>query len=232
MIPIPAGAVVVSCQARPDNPLHGPEPMALMARAAVAGGAQGIRANGPADIAAIVTAVDVPIIGIDKSGDRDGVYITPTFESACGVVKAGAAVVALDGTQRPRPGGETLTGLIAAIHGELGVAVMADVDSYGAGMLAADAGADIVASTLSGYTSPGPLPEQPDVGLVERLAAALELPVIAEGRYWTPDEVQAAFAAGAHAVVVGTAVTNPMAITARLIPPLIDSGDDHAHEAL
>lgn len=218
-LPIAAGALVVSCQARPDNPLYGPEPMALMARAAVAGGAQGIRANGPLDVAAIAATVDVPIIGIDKSGDRDGVYITPTFESACGVVKAGAALVAVDGTQRSRPGGETLAGLIEAVHAELGVAVMADVDSYDAGMLAAEAGADIVASTLSGYTTAGPPPAEPDIALVERLAAALDRPVIAEGRYWTPADVQAAFAAGAYAVVVGTAVTNPMAITAHLLPP-------------
>jgi N-acylglucosamine-6-phosphate 2-epimerase len=210
------GSIVVSCQAGAGNPLHGPEAMALMARAAVAGGAAAIRANGARDVAAIRAAVEVPILGIDKVGDPGGVFITPDVEAAARVVAAGADVVALDGTLRPRPDGRTLREHVAEIHERLGAEVMADADSLEAGVAAREAGADIVATTLSGYTG-GPVPDGPDVELVARLAAALDCPVVAEGRYWSPEQVRAGFDAGAHAVVVGTAITNPTAITQRLV---------------
>jgi N-acylglucosamine-6-phosphate 2-epimerase len=184
-----------------------------MARAAALGGAAGIRANGAADIAAIHAAVDLPIIGIAKTGDPDGVYITPTFASAAPLVRAGAAVVGLDATVRPRP--ERLPELIARIHDELGVPVLADVDTLAAGVTAADAGADFVATTLSGYTG-GRVPDDPDIDVVRSLAAQLDCPIVAEGRYTTPADVSAALIAGAIAVVVGTAITNPTAITRRL----------------
>jgi N-acylglucosamine-6-phosphate 2-epimerase len=215
--PFLAGTLVVSCQAQTSNPLHGPGPMALMARAAVAGGAGGIRANGPADIAAIRAAISQPIIGINKQGDPSRVFITPTFAAAAAVVRAGADLVAIDGTSRPRPDGRTLADHILAIHEELGVPVMADVDSAEAGLRARDAGADAIATTLSGYTAGVPTPDEPDLALVVTLAQQVDRPVVAEGRYWTAEAVRAAFEAGATAVVVGTAITNPAAITERLI---------------
>ena len=216
--PFPPGSLIVSCQAQPESPFHGPAGMTLMARAAALGGAAGIRANGPADIAAIVAAVDLPVIGIWKTGRPDGVYITPTFEAAAAVVAAGASIVALDATDRPRPDGSTAGDLIARIRDELGAVVMADVDTLEAGLAAAAAGADLIASTLAGYTprtasaAPGP-----DLELVAALAARVPRAVIAEGRYATADDVGRAIAAGATAVVGGTAVTNPTAITRALV---------------
>ncbi|HEY3630735.1 MAG TPA: putative N-acetylmannosamine-6-phosphate 2-epimerase [Jatrophihabitantaceae bacterium] len=208
------GSVVVSCQALPSSPFHGPAGMTLMARAAALGGAAGIRANGAADIAAIRAAVGLPIIGISKTGDPDGIYITPTFAAAAPLVEAGATMVGLDATLRPRP--EPLAELIKRIHDELGVPVLADVDSLAAGVEATAAGADHVATTLSGYTG-GAVPPHPDVDLVHSLAVELDRPIVAEGRYVTPDDVAAAFDAGATAVVVGTAITNPTEITRRLV---------------
>ncbi|WP_432885092.1 N-acetylmannosamine-6-phosphate 2-epimerase [Kribbella sp. CA-245084] len=213
------GSLVVSCQAGPENPIHGPAAMALMAQAAEAGGAGAIRANGPDDIAAIRAVTDLPIVGLHKLGDPAGVFITPTYESAAGVVAAGADLVALDATLRPRPDGLRLDQQIARIHDELGVPVMADVDSLDAGLAARDAGADFVATTLSGYTD-GRTPTGPDIELVRRLSARLDCPIIAEGRIRTPDDISAVCDAGAYAVVVGTAITNPMEITARLVGAL------------
>jgi N-acylglucosamine-6-phosphate 2-epimerase len=211
-----ARSIVVSCQAGTDSPLHGPAGMALMAQAAVAGGAAAIRANGARDIAAIRDAVDVPILGINKLGDPAGVFITPDAASAVEVVEAGADVVALDGTLRPRPDGRSLREHVAEIRARVGVELMADVDSLEAGIAAREAGVDLVATTLSGYTG-GDVPDGADVELVAELARALDCPVIAEGRYWTPDDVRAGLDAGAYAVVVGTAITNPMAITRRFV---------------
>jgi N-acylglucosamine-6-phosphate 2-epimerase len=212
----PPRSIVVSCQPGAGSPLRGAGAMALLAQAAVAGGAAAIRANGVPDITAVRKAVDVPILGINKVGDPRGVFITPTVGSAAEIVAAGADAIALDGTLRPRPDGRALHEQIARIKDLLGVAIMADVDTLEAGVAARAAGADLVATTLSGYTGNG-VPAGPDVELVARLSGALDCPVLAEGRYWTTEDVEAAFDAGAHAVVIGAAITNPMAITRRFV---------------
>jgi N-acylglucosamine-6-phosphate 2-epimerase/N-acetylmuramic acid 6-phosphate etherase len=215
---IPRGSLVVSCQARPDNPMHGSTHMAAMARAAAQGGAAGIRANGPGDIAAIRAALDLPLIGLFKRDDPGfAVSITPDFAAARSVVAAGADVVAIDATGRTRPG-DGLATLISRIRHELGRPVMADVATLEEGVAAAAMGAAYVASTLSGYTGTPPIDDGPDLALVAALAGALAgtpAAVVAEGRFTTPEQVAAAFARGAHAVVVGTAITNPREITRR-----------------
>jgi N-acylglucosamine-6-phosphate 2-epimerase len=214
-----AGGLVVSCQARADNPLHGPVSMAAMAAAAVQGGAAGIRADGVEDIAAIRAAVgpDVPIMGIYKVREPDGsVFITPSAESARKVIAAGAELIALDGTLRPRPGGEALRDVVAAIHAA-GGAALADVGTLGHARYAIDCGVDAVGTTLSGYTPDSPMQEGPDFALIEHLVAESAVPVFAEGRFWTREEARRALDLGASFVVVGTAITNPQAITARFV---------------
>lgn len=211
------GGLVVSCQARPDNPLHGPALMAIMARAAVLGGACGIRANGADDITAIRVVVDVPILGISKAVADDGaVFITPTVASAEAVIAAGARLVALDGTRRPRPGGEALAAVIAAIHAAGGLA-LADIATIADADHAVEAGADAVGTTLSGYTADSRRQDGPDLALLAALVKRHRVPVFAEGRIWTADQARQALALGAAFVVVGTAITNPMATTARFV---------------
>jgi len=212
-------SLIVSCQAAETSPLRNAETMARLAAAAVQGGATAIRANGAADIEAIRAVVEVPVIGINKVGDPAKVFITPTVAAAREVIGAGAAVVALDGTSRPRPGGLTLRQQIAEIRTFSAVPLMADVDSARAGIDARDAGADVVATTLSGYVG-GQRPRDPDIGLISELVTAVDCEVIAEGRFWTPDQIRQALDAGAYAVVVGTAITNPAAITRRLVSAL------------
>jgi len=209
---LPRG-LIVSCQARADNPLHGAQFMGAMALAARDGGAVGIRANGPDDIRAVKTA-GLPVIGIHKVfSETHPVYITPDFAAAAAVVEAGAEVVALDCTPRPRQG-ERPEILIRRIREDLGAEVFADISTVEEGIAAADWGATYVATTLSGYTDYTDLtPGEPDLALLERLAARLPIPVIAEGRYNAPDWVRRGFDSGAHAVVVGTMITNPREIT-------------------
>lgn len=209
---LPRG-LVVSCQAREDNPLHGPHFMGAMALAARDGGASAIRANGPEDIRA-VKAAGLPVIGIHKVfSSTHPVYITPDFAAAKAIVAAGAEIVALDCTPRPR-NGEAPGVLIRRIREELGAEVFADISTVDEGMAAADWGATYVATTLSGYTgASADKPERPDLALLEALAARLSVPVVAEGRYNTPQWVKRGFEAGAHAVVVGTMITNPREIT-------------------
>ena len=201
------GGLVVSVQASPGTPLDAPAHIAAMARAASLGGAAGIRV---VEVAAVKEAVELPVIGLRKRRvEGSEVYITPTFEDARAVAAAGADIVAVDATLRPRPDGVELAALVA----ELPVPVLADVDCREAGHAAREAGAAAVATTLAGYTGNGPTPTTPDIDLVEVLAAELDCPVLAEGRIATPDQARAAFDAGAFAVVVGTAITDPLALT-------------------
>lgn len=211
------GGLIVSCQAEEGSPFFAPELMARFARAAELGGAVGIRAKWP-DIPAIREACGLPIIGIDKVYlEGFDVYITPRFEDAQRIADAGAAIIALDCTPRPRPGGVTMEELVGRIRTEIGLPVMADISTLSEALAAEAAGADIVATTLSGYTAYSSRGEGPDWGLLEAVVRAVKVPVIAEGGIWTPAEARCALDLGAWAVVVGTAITRPTEITKRFV---------------
>jgi N-acylglucosamine-6-phosphate 2-epimerase len=213
--------LIVSCQALPNEPLHGADIMARMALAAWQGGAVGIRANGAEDIRAIRKAVPLPIIGILKDGDS-GVYITPTLDHARLVAEAGADIVALDATHRARRDGSSVRDLIEGIHNELGKLVMADISTLEEALTAEAAGADFIAPTLAGYTPYSRQLPGPDFELLRAMVAGLKAPIIAEGRVMTPDDARLALVYGALAVVVGGAITRPQFITARFVEHLRD----------
>jgi N-acylglucosamine-6-phosphate 2-epimerase len=215
------GAVLVSCQAGPGSPLDAPSTIAALALSAAAGGALGFRLDGPANVSAVHAVSRLPIIGIRKV-DRQGydVRITPTLDDARSVVEAGATIVALDATDRPRPGGETVSGIISALHA-IGIPVMADISTVAEAEAAVAVGADLVATTLAGYT-PGTADLdgfQPAFDLL-RAIADFPVPVVVEGRIWSPEHVVRAFEGGAYAVVIGSAVTAPNLITRRFIDAL------------
>lgn len=218
-----AGGLIVSCQAGPGDPLHGATFMAALARAAAHGGAVAIRANGPEDITSIRAAVDLPIIGIWKVELPGlGVRITPAIDHARAVAAAGASIIALDATDRARSDGVAVSELIARVRREIGLPVMADVSSVAEGLVAEAAGADLIATTLAGYTEVAPATAGPDLELVAELAVRLRVPLIAEGRISTPEEAAEAIERGAYAVVVGHAITRPEWITARFVAALTD----------
>ena len=209
-------SLIVSCQAHDDNPLRGPAFMRAMALAALQGGADAIRADGPQDIRAIRAVCDQPLIGLYKDW-REGweVYITPTLEHAREIVTAGADIVALDCTSAQRPS-ETLEQMIEGIH-TLGALVFADCATLEDGAAAARLGADYVSTTMAGYTpaTAHTKGDGPDFALLEQLLSATDKPVIGEGRFWTPEDVRRGFDIGAHGIVVGTAITNPREVTKR-----------------
>lgn len=212
------GRLIVSCQAPPGDPMRETGTLVRLARSAAAGGGAAIRANEPDVVAAVVAAVDLPVIGLWKDGET-GVYITPTVRHALALVEAGAAVIAADATDRPRGDGSTFAELVTAVHAA-GALVMADVATLAEGIAAAEQGADFVSTTLSGYVPGTPKQPGPDLTLVAGLAAAIDVPVVAEGRINTPEDAAAAVARGAHSVVVGTAITAPTALTARFVAGL------------
>lgn len=215
-----SGRFVVSVQAQPHEPLHGSAHMAVMARAALAGGAQAIRCESPADVAAIRAAVGLPLVGLWKQGES-GVFITPTRAAASAIADAGADMIALDATDRPRP--EALAELIQHVHG-LGLAVLADVATVEEGLEAWALGADVVAPTLAGYTG-GPVPKEPAWAVLEGLAALAQgRGLWMEGRIWSPAEAAEALRRGADAVVVGSAITRPQLIAARFAEAIAPQG--------
>ena len=205
--------LVVSSQAPEDSPLCATEVLGAMAVASAEAGAQGLRLNSPAVIAYVRRRVKVPIIGLYKDFSYE-IYITPTFRHAARIAKAGADIIAVDATLRRKD----LKEFIARIHGELGTLVAADVSNAKEGERAFECGADMAGSTLSGYVGVKKPPEGPDIELVAALASLGGGPVIAEGRYSTPEQVRKAFKAGAHCVCVGTAITRPDVLTKAFLP--------------
>ena len=218
IIPQLKGGLIVSCQARSTEPLYGSDFMAAMAKAAEEGGAVAIRANGPENIAKIKEVVNLPVIGINKdwqSGTK--VIITPTYQHAEEIAEAGADIIAIDGTDRERGDGETLELLIKHIHQQLKKPIMADISTLEEAMRVAEYGVELIATTLSGYTPYSRQLKKPDLELVKQISGQIRLPVIAEGRYSTPEEVVKALFEGAFAVVVGTAITRPHRIVERFV---------------
>lgn len=207
------GGLVVSCQASAGHPLSSPDVIGRLALCAELGGAVGVRANSPDNIHAVRTYSRLPVIGLHKVDIGHRRAITPNLELARGLVDAGASIIAVD-FNGESPGNPRE--LVAAIHTELGRPVMADVSTFAEGVAAWEAGVELVGTTLAGYTAEQlPTPDEPDLALVARLAEA-GVTVVAEGRYRSPAAVAAAFDQGAWAVVVGTAITDPVAITSRL----------------
>ena len=219
MLKLPKG-LFVSCQAREGNPFKNPALLAVMAEAAVLGGAVGIRADGVEDITAIRSKVTVPIIGINKKYDSTGrIVITPDFESAEEIAKVGADIIALDATFQESDIRADVEKTIHDIKTKLGLPVMADISTLEEAERAVEFGADIVATTLNGYLPGKPYPHEeqyiPNLKLLESIinSPKITCPVIGEGRFWNPQDVKKAFDLGVHAIVIGKAITNPMAAT-------------------
>ena len=125
-------------------------------------------------------------------------------------------MVAVDATLRPRPDGTSTADFLARLRDAVDIPVIADVDSLEAALAAERAGVDYVATTLAGYTDPTTAPPRtPDLALLEAVVAEVSIPTIAEGRFQTAEQVRRAFDLGAFAVVVGGAITDPVAITRR-----------------
>lgn len=216
------GKVVVSCQAMPSEPLYLEKCMAAMMKSVVKGGAGGLRVAGARDVKNAKHLFDVPVIGLTKpdiipSNWQEIVYITPTLKEVIELVEAGADIIAFDGTMRERPNGAKLEELIKYIKINNRVS-MADISTLEEGLNAEKLGANILSTTLSGYTQFSQnRGNGPDFELLKQLVDNTNLPVVLEGRIWEPEEVDKAFELGAHCVVIGSAITRPQLITKRFV---------------
>lgn len=211
------GGLVVSCQALESEPLHSSFIMGRLAKAAVEGGAVGIRVNGPDDIAEIKKTTDVPIIGLWKREyDDSEIYITPTMTEIDALAEAGVDIIATDATDRIRPGGMTLDCFFKEVRAKYpDMLFMADCSTFEEGVKAEQLGFDIVSTTLAGYTKETADKQLPDFDMLERLVATLSIPVICEGGIWEVAQLQKAFELGCHCAVIGSAITRPQLITKR-----------------
>ncbi|MEK4465896.1 N-acetylmannosamine-6-phosphate 2-epimerase [Paenibacillus sp. FSL H7-0690] len=220
----PVKGLIVSCQALEHEPLHGGDTMAKMARAAVQSGAIGIRTNGVPDIVAIKKEVNVPVIGLIKRDiPGSAIFITPTLDEVKAIVSAKAEIVALDVTNREERL-ESVKPLIEYAHLR-GVLVMADISTFEEGLAAEKLDVDFIGTTLSGYTPYSTQQEGPDLVLIQQLSKSVNIPVVAEGRIWTPEDAAKAKNAGASYVVVGSAITRPQLITSRYVKAVSDFND-------
>lgn len=213
--------IVISSQAMPGEPFYDEKCMTAMMQSVINGGAAALRVAGARDVR-IAKNFGVPVIGLTKPDKlpenwKEVVYITPGVKEVDELIEADADVIALDATPRPRPDGSSLKELIDRIHSAKKL-VMADISTLKEGVDAASLGADIVSTTLAGYTlESGVAGENPDFELLENLVKVVNVPVFLEGRVWTPQEVKKAFELGAHCVVIGSAVTRPHLIVKRFI---------------
>lgn len=205
------GKLIVSVQAPTGHPLRGVNTIRALAQAALLGGAAALRINSPENVAAIRPHTRVPIIALDKTEGGPRPFITTSVAQAQALADAGADLIAAEfsaqaATDRPE--------FIAELKSRTGLPVMADVSTLDEGLRAWQAGADLVGTTLSGYTPQSPQSPEPDLDLVSALHQA-GVRTVAEGRISTPQLAAQALQRGAFAVVVGGAITDPAQITRR-----------------
>jgi N-acylglucosamine-6-phosphate 2-epimerase len=213
MLDIIKDKLIVSCQALEDEPLHSSFIMGKMANAAKQGGAVAIRAQGVEDIIEIKKVTNLPVIGIIKRNYEDSpIYITPTKKEIDELVTTKCEMIAIDATNRNRPNNENLQELINYIKSN-NILVMADISNYEEAIKAYEYGVDCISTTLSGYTPYTKDLQGPDFELIEKLVKELDIPIIAEGKINTPEELKRALELGAHSAVVGSAITRPQLIT-------------------
>ena len=213
--------LIVSCQVQHDDPIYSEEMPVLMAKAAQWAGAVGIRANSPEQIRAIKQAVDLPVIGLYKIWHDDtDVFITPTLEAAQQVWQAGAEIIALDCTDQLTHESRPAWELLPIVKKEIPEAILfADVSTYEEAARAVELGADIVGPTLYGYTAQTKHIENPDLRKFARMCRDFgdKAYLIMEGHIYTPEDAMKTLYLGAHAVVVGSAITRPHLTAKRFV---------------
>jgi N-acylglucosamine-6-phosphate 2-epimerase len=214
--------IIVSCQAGKDEPMYSPEAIILMTKASIKGGAKAIRAESPTSIRQIKHFFDIPVIGLYKKIYQNSeVYITPTRKEVDSIAISGSDIIAIDATNRKRPFNEKLEDIVNYIHDKYNLPVMADISNYEEGINAEKIGFDLIATTLSGYTSYSKKSDEPDFELLYKLSSNIRTPIILEGRVWEINHLKKAFKMGAYSVVIGSAITRPNLITKRFCNSIV-----------
>ena len=195
------GGLIVSCQALEDEPLHSSYIMMRMAKAALVGGAIGIRANSPEDCKEIKNNVNLPMISIYKRVyGTSNVYITPTINEVKELLPIKPEIIAVDATRRERPDGKSLEEFFKEIREVYDGLLLADISDLEEGIKAEKIGFDMVSTTLSGYTDYTLNRSKPDIELIKSLRESIKIPIIAEGNIDSPENAMKCLEAGAWAI--------------------------------
>ena len=215
------GGLIVSCQTQKDDPIYSEDMHIKMAQAAKWAGAVALRANSPEQIRDIKSAVNLPVIGLYKIWhENTDVFITPTLEAAKEVWAAGAEIIALDTTAQINGEGRRAYELLPEVKKEIPEAILfADVSNYEEAARAVELGADIVGPTLYGYTAATKNIESPDLREFARMCRDFgdKVYMMMEGHIYTPEDAMKCIFLGAHAVVVGSAITRPHLTAKRFV---------------
>lgn len=210
--------LIVSCQMEKHAPCFDENIIELMAKSALWGGACALRINGVDNIEKIRKLTDVPIIGLIKVFQEDTeVFMTPTMKEVDEVIKAGADIVAIDGTDR-MINGQKANEIIVEIKKKYPEIVMlADVRDEVDALKSLELGADMVAPTFYRFKKDAKSSDLPDWEMFAKMCKLCKGKglVLMEGKVWTPDDAIRAFHYGAYAVVVGSAITRPHLIARR-----------------
>lgn len=215
------GGLIVSCQMEEHAPCYSKDMVELLAKAAVWAGACGLRINGTDNVKRIKSLfLDMPVIGLVKIHREDTeVFMTPSMKEAEAMLKAGADIIAVDGTDR-LIGQKPACEMIAEIkekHPE--AMIFADVRDVRDAVCALELGADMVAPTFYRFKKDAKSTDLPDWEMFAGMCRECRGKglVVMEGKIWTPDDAIRALYYGAHAVVVGSAVTRPHLIARRFV---------------
>ena len=204
-------SLIASCQPIPKGPLDTSSFVLASAKASIIGGARALRIEGFNNLKIIKKNIKIPVIGIKKRNIRNfPIIITPLLSDIERLSMLGADIIAFDATLRNRP--VSIEKLISKIHSCKKIA-MADCSNMKDAINAIENGADILSTTLSGYTSKNLPPKNPDFKLLSQLIKKFKIPIIAEGRFNKPAFYKKAINYCAHAVVVGTALNRIELIT-------------------
>lgn len=222
------GSLIVSCQALPAEPMHSSFIMGRFALAAYQSGAKGIRANTKEDIAEIQKNVDLPIIGIVKRDyDDSPIYITPTMKEIDELMEVKPEVIAMDATDRLRPGGVTIDDFFHEVKSRFpDQLLMADCSTVEEALHADALGFDFIGTTMVGYTpeSKGDHIEANDFEILRKILAKAKHLVIAEGNIDTPQKLVRVTQLGVYSTVVGSIITRPQVITKKFTDALKKAG--------
>jgi len=227
------GKMIVSCQGYVEqgSPFFEAKYQAMMAEAAYNGGARsGFRLNSVEHINLVKEKYpDIPVIGILKT-DRTKyeAFITATMnevDELC--TKSKAEIIAIDGTAHLNYEGNPAYLTIGQAKKKYpDRIIMADCATFEDAVQCVEQGADIIATTMSGYTKEtNYMDDTANFSLVKRIRKAYpDVYIICEGRLYSPQDVKHAFECGANTCVVGNAITGPHRTTGRFVKYLNEQG--------
>lgn len=213
--------LIASAQASP-GPLQHPDTLVRIAQASIQEGVRVIRLEGtemagPGRSELRTQNSELVTIGLIKRHyPGTDVYITPTSLEVDALLAAGCEIIGLEGSSRPRHGGEKFEDLVARIHAG-GAMVMADCDTPESVAQSVAAGVELIGTTLAGYTEARPMSQGPDFDMLRQAIALAPGRVIAEGRYAEPWQAQAALAMGAIGVTIGAALNDTVRLTQNFV---------------